>query len=209
MSECSLTFSAPKTLPSVSASFATTRPLYINRMRSGTGLEETASRMRLRSSLIVVVVGRSVKVMPPSTSLDGERILRLMVEFSSAILNVRTARESSVMCSGGRRVGNVSVYVAFIAPNQLLGSVVCVICPAMYGSGESLVKESRVHDLHLKAIAEIKHKHLSRILLARMSGVQQLLRDDRRRAKPQLLYVIGSRRNPSHQPTRRLAVILH
>lgn len=48
-------------------------------MRSGAGLEGTASCMRLRSSLTVMEAGRPARVMPPSSSTEGERTLRLIV----------------------------------------------------------------------------------------------------------------------------------
>lgn len=91
------TVSTPKMLPNVSASLATTLPLYIRRIRSGAGLDDTASCMRLRSSLIVVDTGRCGKVMPPSTSAEGERILRVMTRSSSAMVS---SDDLVVVCKG-------------------------------------------------------------------------------------------------------------
>lgn len=108
------TLSRPKMSTSVSVSLGTTLPLYIKRMRSVAGLLGTASCIRWRSSLMVVDVGRSGRLTPPSTSVDGERILRLTKTGSSAmVFSERTAGGVTVVarCSSGPRF----VYVALRA----------------------------------------------------------------------------------------------
>src|SRR5690242_3201707 len=55
-------------------------------MRSGPGLEATASWILRRSSLTVVDAGSSRRWMPPSNSLDGDSTFRLMASASSAML---------------------------------------------------------------------------------------------------------------------------
>lgn len=81
--------------------------------------------MRLRSSLIDVVVGMSGKVTPPSTSAEGDRTFRLIVVgVSSAMLIVSYGRPQWRCRRGGGRTADVVVfvYVAFTARNQHLGS---------------------------------------------------------------------------------------